>query len=157
MSRQIDQNFDQVVPAAADRGRQFLGVLQKRCQSEGIGIELVATRPDRKKDRVILVADVPVRGRPRRLEVFADPMGNALHVGWQTTVELASGLIANTRFVRELQAGIDRVDTSSENVRALSGILQAFHAVVFMPVLQQLADAVERSRATQNQGGFFGA
>jgi hypothetical protein len=157
ISRSIDENFDQLIPNAADRAGQFLGVLQKRCQAEGIGVDLVPTKPERKKDRVILVGSVPAGARPRRLEVFADPTGRALHVGWQTTVQVNTGVLAGTTFVRHLEAGIDQIDAKSEHVNRLSGILRAFHEMVFLPVLQQLADATERAHRAQSQSGFFGA
>jgi hypothetical protein len=147
MSRSIDEKFDQLIPDAADRAGQFLGVLQKRCHAEGIGIDLVPTKPERKNHRVILVGSVPVGARPRRLEVFADPIGCALHLGWQTTVELTTGLLANNTFFRQLEAGIDRLDAGSEHVNRLNGVLRAFHEMVFLPVLQQLADAVEKAHS----------
>jgi hypothetical protein len=157
ISRSIDENFDQLIPDAADRAGQFLGVLQKRCQAEGIGVDLVPNKPERKKDRVILVGSVPAGARPRRLEVFADPTGRALHVGWQTTVQVNTGMLAGTTFVRHLEAGIDQIDAKAEHVTRLSGILRAFHELVFLPVLQQLADATERAHTAQSQSGFFGA
>jgi hypothetical protein len=157
MSRNIDEGFDQLIPYAADRAGQFLGVLQKRCQAESIGIDLVPTKSQRKKDRVILVGSVPAGARPRRLEVFADPTGRALHVGWQTTVEVNAGLLANTAFFQNLEVGMDRLDAKSENVNRLSGVLRGFQELVFLPVLQQLADAMEKVRARQSQSGFFGA
>ena len=143
MSRAIDEKFNQLIPEAADRAGQFLGVLQKRCQAEGIGIDLLPTKPKRNNHRVILVGSVPAGARPRQLEVFADPIGRALHLGWQTTVELTAGPLSNTTFFRQLEAGIDRLDTGSEQVNRLNGVLRAFHELVFLPVLQQLVDAVE--------------
>ena len=119
MSRSIDENFDQLIPNAADRAGQFLGVMQKRCHAESIGIDLVPTKPERKKDRVILEGVLPAGARPRRLEVFADPTGRALHVGWQTTVEVNTGLLANTTFFRYVEADIERRDAKSEHVNRL--------------------------------------
>ena len=155
MSRRIDDSFDQLIPNAADRAGQFLGVLQKRCRAEGIGIDLVPTKPERRTDRVILVGNLSAGVRARHLEVFADPMGRALRVGWQTTVEVNTGLLANSTFVRYIEADIDRKDANAKHVHRLSGILQAFHELVFLPVLQQLADAIETAYG-RSQGGFFG-
>lgn len=78
-------------------------------------------------------------------------------MGWQTTVPVNTGLLSGTTFYQNLEAGINQIDAKSEHVNRLSGILRAFHEMVFLPVLQQLADATERARASQSQGGFFGA
>jgi hypothetical protein len=159
----LEENFEQVVPHAATRGPRFLGVVQKRCQAEGIGIDLQPTKPDRKSDRVILQAELVIgswarRGRPLRLEVFADPIGSSLHVGWHLTKEVVgTGILGNTPMMSDINYRLDLKDARPENIRQINGIVSAFQATVFLPVLQQLADSVDRARTQRGQSGFLGA
>ena len=50
----------------------------------------------------------------------------------------------------------DRRDYSVGSQRQMSAILNAFHKTVFLPVLQELTDAVQR-RGPAGSGGFLGA
>jgi hypothetical protein len=155
--KELEDKFDTVVPGAAGRGGQFLGVLQKRCQQEGLGINLrLAERPRRTGGGVILKADVKAsRDNVFELEVFADDMGSSLHVGWEVRRTYVGGsVLGNVGMFGAVNAGIERRANKVGSQRAQSGLMQAFHLTVFMPVAQQLVDAVQ---VRQGQNGFLGA
>lgn len=160
MAREIEEHFDEIIPGAADRANQFLGVVRDRCNQEGIGIEL---RPHefRRSKRLVLRGHLQVgkllrKSRPMQIEVFADPVGSSLQVGWQLTKEGAPEMLMGFNSVARGQMMQDKADYSPENVRQLNAILGAFHQTVFRPVLFQLTDALDRQRQSGG-GGFLGA
>lgn len=163
MALGVETDFSQVLPGAADKGNQFLSVLQQRCAAEGIGVNLAPAKPSRREERIVLRGDLQIRasgmkgkGRPMTLEVFADPVGSSLSVGWQLLKDDGGGLFARTGMGQEMQWALDRGDNSPDKNRQVNAILGAFQQSVFLPVLQQLADAIQRQQG-QGQAGFFSA
>ena len=160
MPRELENQFDEIIPGAADRAAQFLGVLQQRCRDEGLPLDL-QPKQDRKSGRLILVGWIQVgkalrKGRTMNLEIYADPMGSSLQVGWQLSTEGVPSFLMGFDAVAQKQYALDRRDSSPEHVRQVSGILNAFHQTVFRPVMLQLVDAMERSQASSGEG-FLGA
>ena len=160
VSRELEQHFDQIIPGAADRSSQFLGVVQQRCQTEGLPLTLTP-KEERRSKRVILQGVIQVgktlrKGRPMTLQVYADPVGSSLQVGWQLSTDGVPDFLMGFNAVQRGQMSLDRRDSSPENVRQLSGILNAFHETVFRPVMGQLVDALQRTQG-RSESGFLGA
>ena len=156
MVQNVEEYFDELVPGAGDRAAEFLGVVRDRCSAAGIGIEL---RPHagRRKRRLVLRGRLQLgkgllKTRPMQLEVFADPVGNALQVGWHVTKEVKGETsFKSVAFAEDMQ---DRLDNRLDSQRQMSGILTAFDKLVFQPVLKELAAAVEGS-APGGPAGFL--
>lgn len=161
VAHELETDFNQVVPGAADKGPQFLGVVQQRCNAESIGLTLHPNKPDRRQDRVVLEGTIQIqvrtfqgKGRPTSIQVFADPIGTSLNVGWQLLSDhTGEGLLSISASGRRSLDRRDRQDTNPDKLRQINAVLSAFHQVVFLPTLQQLADAVRPQPAS----GFFGA
>lgn len=79
-----------------------------------------------------------------QLEVFAEPTGKHLQVGWHVTKEVAGGIQTRMRSVAIAEAMKDRRDYSADNQRQLNAIVTAFHRTVFEPTLEDLMNAVTR-------------
>jgi hypothetical protein len=158
VSKETEVSSDFVIPRAADRAAQFLGVIQKACRGEGLDLNLQPTKRSFRDSTVVLRADIKAgRGNQLQLEVFADPQGNALHVGWQATRETVGGdFFGSVGMLGEINRAKTRNASKAGNQRALSGILQAFDSLVFQPVVQQLLDVV-RAQQSPHQNGFLGA
>jgi hypothetical protein len=158
MSKEIEDNADHVIPRAAERAAQFLGVVQQTCQDEGLGIDLQPARRGRRDDSMVLRAAVPAgRGNNVEIEVFADPQGQSLHVGWIAYREVVGGTMLGGRgLMGDINRARQRNAGKLDNQRALAGSLSAFNSCVFMPVVQQLVDAVQAERG-QRANGFLGA
>lgn len=155
----IETDFQEQIPYAGEYGEQFLGVVAERCNSAGIGLEL---RPAKRKDgAIVLRGNIKIQasrwqgsGRPISLEVFADRTGSLLDVGWQLKSEdSVSGLLSHTGLGHDLNRALDRGDNNPDRVRQVNRIVGAFHKAVFVPTLNQLAEAMERQ---QHQSAFFG-
>lgn len=158
MSKEIEEQVDNVIPRAAARAAQFLGVIQKTCEEEGLDLDLQPTRRSRRDDSIVLRGTIRAgRNNELELEVFADAQGTALHVGWQALRAIAGGqMLGNVGMFSDINARRSKAAAKSDNQRALSGILQAFNGMVYMPVVQQLSDAI-RAEQGQRQNGFLGA
>lgn len=159
--QEVQENFDQVVPAASRHGDTFLATIQKRTASGGIGISLDPIKASRKSDRIVLRGSITFGSiwngkEPYTLEVYADALGQALQVGWQLTTQEIGGMLANTNMGQYAAAGKARRQADPNIMRQVSGILQAFHQTIFLPTLQDLINAVQRSQQ-QSAGGFFSA
>jgi hypothetical protein len=162
--QQLENDFSQVIPGAGEMSEKFLGVVKNQCDAAGIGLLLHPHQPDKRKPRYVLQGNIPVettsmfkgKGRPALIQVYADRVGTstALTVGWQ----LVSDAV-DDNFLRHTQAGmrqtskLNRQDSDPDRVRQINAAVQAFHAIVFQPVMQQLADAVR----PQQSAGFFNA
>jgi hypothetical protein len=161
MAQDLLDHYDELIPYAADRSAQFLGVIKQRTEEEGLPLQLNA-KSERRSNRVVLEGLVQVgrglnKGRPTTITVFADPVGNSLQVGWQISTPGVPAVMMGFDSVAMAQASMDRKDARPENVRAMSGVLMAFQQVVFVPVVGLLVDAVQRARGSQDRGGFLGA
>jgi hypothetical protein len=157
--KEIQDSFDQVVPGAAGHSDTFLGVVQRRCSEAGLGLELRPMKADRRSDRVVMRGSVTFGNawkgtRPYTLEVYADPIGPSLQVGYQLTTSEIGGMLAQTNFGSRLDYKQSKIHNDPNTQRQLSGILQSFHQLVFLPTLQDLVDAIGVSRPS---GGFLGA
>jgi hypothetical protein len=157
--RELQESFDQVVPGAAGHADTFLGVIQRRCHEAGLGLELMPVRVDRRQDRVVMRGSITFGNawkgkRPYLFDVYADEVGPALQVGWQLSTDEFGGVLGNTNMgymVRNAQA---TVANDPNTIRQLTGILQAFQQMVFLPTLQDLIDATDVQRPAN---GFLGA
>jgi hypothetical protein len=157
--KEVQDSFDQVVPGAAGHSNTFLGVVQQRCGEVGLGLDLVPIRVDRRQDRVVMRGSVTFGNawkgkRPYLLDVYADPIGPSLQVGWQLTTEEIGGMLAGTTLGSRLDYKQTLIHNDPNTQRQLNGILQSFHQMVFLPTLQDLVDAIGVSRPS---GGFLGA
>ena len=158
MSKETEASNDLVIPRAAGKASQFLGVIQKACQEEQLGINLLPTKRSFRDSTVVLRSSLKAgRGNALELEVFADPQGHALHIGWQANrVTIGGDVLGNRGLLGEMNAMSRAGANRAGNQRALSGILQAFDGLVFQPVAEQLMDAV-RAEQGPKQNGFLGA
>lgn len=161
MAQELEQQFEELVPFAADRAHQFLGVVKQRTSDEGLPLSLQA-KSERKTDRTVLMGTLQAgnwmaKGRELTLTVFADPIGSSLQVGWQLSSPGTPMFVMGRDAYATGMAVQSMVDSKPENVRKISAILNAFHQAVFLPTLMQLADAVERARQQQSRDGFLGA
>jgi hypothetical protein len=158
MGKELEDQYDQIIPGAAGKAGAFLGVLQKRCEEQGLGINLQPTKRGFRDQSVVLRGAIKAgRGNTLELEVFADAMGNNLHVGYQLSRPVAGGsALSNVGIFGEMNAMARRGAGNAGNVRAQSGMMQAFHGMVFLPVLEQLTEAVQQSQSPP-KNGFLGA
>ncbi len=158
MARRREDGFEQIVPGAADMSGKFLGVLQRRCKQEGLDLELHVHEARRSKRLTLRAPILMKRSRPLELEVFADPVGNALQVGWLLSRQVAHPLMeAMSDNISGGQAVMDIMESSMSIQNDLNRLLNAFHELVFIPVLNQLVDAVQRTRGLESGGsGFLG-
>ena len=161
MPEHITDDFDQLIHGAATRGKQFLGIVQKRCADERINVggkvlELRPVRGPRSKDRMVLQTHLelgPLARRPS-LIVYADDVGSSLHVGWQL-VRTVDGALALVNPLTAMKESVrNSADTNPESLRRLKQTMYSFHATVFLPVVEQLVDHLQRSSAAGGGGGF---
>ena len=159
MAQDLEHDFSQVVPGAADKRDAFLGEVLKQTNAAGLGIQLAVAKPKKREERYVLRGTIQLgnwRGKdPYTLEVFADPMGNMLQTGWQLSSFAVGGIMGNTSFGEFSALQKARRQANPNVQRQLNGIVQGFHQGVFLPTLQQLVDAV--STASGQGGGFLGA
>ena len=141
MSDEFRYEFDQVVPNAAPEAQHFLEELH-RLSLEEAGVadwRLALRKPNRLKSRVVLSGSYQMgnawrKARPVQLEVYADPVGNHLQVGYQVT--WGSGL-----FFSALPIG----DDNPKLIRKVDGMLAVFQQSIFLPAFEQLlANAGQR-------------
>lgn len=161
--QQLENDFSQVVPGAGDKSDQFLSVIKHQCDQAGIGLDLHPAKPNRKQDRIVLRGNVPIeaaflrgKGRPVMIEVYADRVGtsSALTVGWQLMSDHHdANFLQNTNAGARMTYKLDKQDSNPDKIRQVNAAVQAFHSIVFLPVLQQLADACRPQQAA----GFFTA
>jgi hypothetical protein len=161
MAEALQEAFDELIPAAADKGTLFLQVIQQRVAQEDIGLHFVPVEI-KKTRRFVLEATIQLggtllKGAPMKVVVHADPVGSSLQVGWQLTEEELTGILAISDSARAAHASRQLRNLKPENQRRLSGMLKAFHLTVFMPTMQQLVEAVELAHRPQGGRGFLGA
>lgn len=163
-SQNIEDGFDQVIQGASQFSAKFLQTIQARCNEANIGLSLQLAKRSRKDESYVLRGDIVFGDwrakRPFTIEVFADPIGQALHAGWQLTTSeyeiggifgaTTYGSFANARS----SARQTKIHNDPNTQRRLSAILQSFNQVVFIPTLQQLADAAGGSSGPRS--GFLG-
>jgi hypothetical protein len=135
----LEDGFRQTIPGCANKGDDFLQEIYVRCAVENIsGIQLDFATPDR-GGGVVLRGPVRVEvtrfkesGRPLFLQVNADPAGSDLDCSWELITGAATG---------------DDVaypeDVSAERRSQALGLCNRFHETIFMPILQEIADAAQ--------------
>lgn len=152
------ESFSQRVPGAGDRATEFLQEVLERVQSEGVPVALQLVK--KRKGRAILEAKnirfggFMNKSRPMRLEVYADPIGKNLNVGWELTVATATGFAANAGMTPVLEASRNRKDNSPDVRREVGALVSEFQEGVFLPVLSEFADSI--GSAKNEAQGFFG-
>ena len=155
------QSFAQRVPGGADRASDFLSAVLQAAQAEGVPAELKLNK--QRKGRMVLQANkirfggFMSKSRPMRLEVYADPVGKNLNVGWQLSALTLTGMMANAGANPAMEAKKDRKDNSPQVRRELESFLAAFHEGAFLPTLIELADSLGPSQTGAQRQGFFGA
>ena len=147
--KEVQDSFDQVVPGAAEHSNTFLGVVQQRSSEAGLGLDLVPVRVDRRQDRVVMRGGITFGNawkgkRPYLLDVYADPIGPSLQVGWQLTTEEVGGMLAGTSLGMQLSYKQALIHNDPNTQRQLNGILQSFHLMVFLPTLENLVEQSAR-------------
>jgi hypothetical protein len=157
VSKEIEEQMDHTVPRAADKAAAFLGVIQETCRNEGLDLALQPVQRSRRDQSIVLRAPIHAgRGNVLELEVFADPMGSGLHVGWQATRETLGGdTFGSFGMLGEMNARRRKNAGKADNQRMLTGLLRSFNDLVYGPVVQQLSEAVAASQPRAN--GFLGA
>jgi hypothetical protein len=161
MATNLEHSDHQFVAGAGEYREQFLGVIMQRCSDAGLGIELMpVTVGGRKDPRTVLRGSVTFgRGlkatTPFTLEVYADQQSHNLQVGYQlTTKDVVGGFLANTTFGTMTNGSAEMKQSSPQVQRELTGMMQGFEQIVFLPTLQDLAEAVGVRRPSN---GFLGA
>jgi hypothetical protein len=153
----VDDQFSHIVPGGADRGEQFLRIVRDRCNEMNIGLTLSAAKRGRRDGGgTCLKGDL---GAGRGIEVFADPMGPGLHVGFQLTNAVAGG---NALSGVGIFGDINKVRSMRQNrgghIRAVEGKINGFQQLVLAPVIQELTEAIAIQQGTRQAGnGFLGA
>lgn len=161
MHKEVQDSFDQVIPGAVAHADTFLGVIQQRCNGAGIGVSLTPMRTSRKDERIVMRGDIEFGNawkgkRSYTVDVYAYPMGQALQVGWQlTSNEVSTNALGRSTSIGVIAHNTQaRIHNDPNTQRQLSGTVQAFHQMVFLPTLQNLIDAVGAPRSSN---GFLGA
>ena len=159
--KEVQESENQFIAGAAARQNDFLGVIMKRCNAAGLGVTLAPVQLGRKQGNRTVMRGSIVFGnawkgkRPYILEVYADPSGSNLQVGFQLTTEEMGGIMANTNFGARVANTQTKIHNDPNTQRQLSGVLQGFYQMVFMPTVQDLIDAV--GAAGRQSNGFLGA
>lgn len=161
MPEALQDAFDEIIPGAADKATLFLQVVRDRAMQEDLGLEFTP-RLIKRTQQIVLEANIQLggaffKGAPMRIIVHADPVGSSLQVGWQLTEERLNDFALAFDGGQIAQARMQNRNLQPENQRRLSGLLTAFHRVVFMPVLQMLVEAMESASRPQGGSGFLGA
>jgi hypothetical protein len=155
MPKDVEDQFSHIVVGAADRAQQFLGVVQQRCDEMQIGLQLEAFQRSARSG-----GGMALRGNLKYgqgIEVFAQPMGPSLQVGYQLTTHQAGGALAGIGLFGEINTRRAKMQSKTGNVREVAGMVQAFNQLVLGPVIQELTDAVAQQRGAPNRNGFLGA
>lgn len=161
MVRELQEDESEFIPGAAGYSEKFLDVIQQRCDDAQLGIALGLVRVGRKSDPRFIMRGTITFGnawkgkKPYMLEVYADPAGPNLQVGFQLSTDEIGGMMANTNFgVRAYNTSV-KIHNDPNTQRQLHGILQGFYQLVFAPTVQDLMEVVGRGR--QQTNGFLGA
>jgi hypothetical protein len=159
--KEVQDSENQFIAGGAAYADKFLGVIQQRCNASGIGITLGPTTRNRKDPRPVMRGNISfgralTGKRDYMFEVYADPAGPNLQVGYQLmSEEVGGGILGNTDMVRRANARQVRMHNDPNTQRQLSGIIQGFYQMVFVPTVQDLVDAIGATK--QQTGGFLGA
>ena len=154
MAKESILSEDHLIPHAGPRAEQFLGVIQQETLNQGLGIEFVAGRRSMRDKTIVLRAPLKVgRAADLELEVWAEPQGAALHVGWSAQEKVADSWNAWGRDIQTIKQFGSNVQDAERKMR---GMVQAFHNLVYQPVVQMLVEATQQRRTPGNDG-FLGA
>lgn len=155
MSKDVEDQFSHIIVGAADKAQQFLKIVQERCTEAQIGLTLVAhQRAGRDGGGTALKGDLKYG---QGIEVFAQPIGPSLQVGYQLTTNQVGGVFRDMGMLGTFNAKRSRQQAKGSNVREVQGKVQAFDQIVLGPVIQELTDALAQQRGGSTGNGFLGA
>ena len=75
-----------------------------------------------------------------------------LHVGWHLLSDEMGGVLGATNLGMKIQIAQMTIDQDVDTIRRLSGVLQTFHQMVFLPTLQDLIDALSAQGPSSGAG-----
>lgn len=155
MPTDVADQFSHIIVGAAGKKEAFLGVVQQRCNEMGIGLQLAASqRSKRDGGGVALKGDLK---HGQGIEVFAEPIGPSLQVGYQLTTHEVGGMFADMGRFGQINAKRNQKQNKPNNVREVQGLVQAFQQMVMGPVIQELTDAIAQQSGSPTRNGFLGA
>lgn len=158
MPREIVDGNDTVVPQAAAMASKFLTAIARRTLDEGLDIDLHGARRGIRDLTPILRATVKAGYQNDvQLEVFADPQGRGLHVGWHASRLEIGGFLSQQGSFGRANAMNRAIGGTANKQRKLAGILQSFELLVFRPVVDQLVEAMRVQQSGSSGNGFLGA
>ncbi len=142
-------SYQRRIPGAAAQAEPFLEAVLLAARSEGVPAPLELKR-DRKGRTVLRARKIRFGGfmnksRPMQLEVFADPMGRNLNVGWQLTALTANGWAAESGLNPTMEAAKDRKDRSPQVQREIAALIDSFQEGAFLPSMHRLLESVGAS------------
>lgn len=153
-------SFSYAIMNAADRANDFLGVVRDRCNASGIGLSMAPATTKWNGGDIVMRADLKYGNAWKgvvqyQLDVYATPQGPVLNVGWQlTTMDMKFSFYGGSSMDMAHQMQRARIEGDPNTIRDLDSKLQAFQMAVFLPTVQQLAQAVG---GLPQQPGFMGA
>jgi len=158
--KELQDSGSQFIAGAARYSDKFLGVVQQRCNDAGIGLTLAPAWRSRKDPTPVMRGTIVFGNawkgtRPYTLEVFADKSGPNLNVGYQLVSEEMGGRLSNTELGMRVAHGQTQIHNDPNTQRQLTGILQGFYQLAFVPTVQDLIAAIGAAR--QQANGFLGA
>lgn len=150
----VEAEFTHLIQGGAGRGNDFLGVLNKTCQEQGVPVTFTgAPRPA--AGGVALKAPI---GNGLQLETFAKDQGPHLQVGWEVATTLVGGnVLGGIGMFGEINRFRTRGQNNANKMRDVEATWQMFRDFAFMPVVQQLSDALAQQRGRGSTNGFLGA
>lgn len=142
MAELLETSSSLTIPHGAPYAERFLTTILTRTEQMAFGLDL---SPRENRGRLFLEAKLVFgnfwkRSKERRLEVFADPIGPSLSVGWQLS---AKGTLIPTELAQTAAALGDMVDADPRFQRELEAVVVTFNDLVFEPVVDLLVDAIE--------------
>jgi hypothetical protein len=148
----VQDHYSHTVPGAGQKAAQFLRIVMERCQELDFGMTLEPARRSRRDGGGdCLHANF---GAGQVLEVFAEPQGAMLHVGYQFIIKTVGGPLAGRGSAGEINQLRNWRQGRTKNIRNVEGQMNAFEKHVFGPVVQELTEAMQQLRPTN---GFLGA
>lgn len=148
--------FSYFVPEASSHAHTFLRTVVQRTAKSGLPLAFSARQDG--KGRTTIEAGFQAghgfkKGSKLKLTVYADPIGAALQVGWDLRTQ---GDAAGATLLGVITAQTGNFDQHPDIQREVAGIMQAFQQMAFLPVLEQLVEAVGGSVGGTGSG-FLGA
>lgn len=154
MPTDVEDQFSHIVPGAAGKAQQFLGIVRDRCNQLQFGLTLeAAQRGHRDGGGTCLKGNL---GNGEAIEIFAEPMGPSLHIGYQLTNNMVGGQLAGIGMFGDINRARARKQAKASNVRDVQGKINGFQQMVLLPVIQELTDAIAQQQGRPAGNGFLG-